>query len=213
MDQPKSFLEILARGDTWGSMEQWWRMDLTTETLGGLWRRICGVVGGAVISEKMESCGGVGSENRLKKIERGLVKIFKKYDKLSGALIRLPFIQKGLQEPFFKTNVLNQLVKECEMVHNRLFSMNERSTPSASSNGTEGCETRTVTKNRGRLNKLKIPKELAEIENLESSYVKLILLVLRVLKEIRSGSSTISVISLPPCTVMSCRKFGRKCLP
>ncbi|KAK3043719.1 hypothetical protein RJ639_001915, partial [Escallonia herrerae] len=41
-----------------------------------------------------------------------LVKILKKYDKLSGALIRLPFIQKFLQEPFFKTDVLNQLVKD-----------------------------------------------------------------------------------------------------
>jgi SPX domain protein involved in polyphosphate accumulation len=30
----------------------------------------------------------------------GLVKILKKYDKLSGALIRLPFIQKILQESF-----------------------------------------------------------------------------------------------------------------
>ncbi|KAK3043724.1 hypothetical protein RJ639_001920 [Escallonia herrerae] len=98
----------------------------------------------------------------------------------------------------FAGAILHQLVKECETVLDRLFSMNERSAPSASSNGTEGCETRTETENRGRLNKLIVPEELAEIENLESSYVKLTLSALRVLKEIRSGSSTISAFSLPP---------------
>ncbi|KAJ6674020.1 SPX DOMAIN-CONTAINING PROTEIN 2 [Salix viminalis] len=45
---------------------------------------------------------------------------------------------------------------------------------------------------------LRIPTELPEIEYMESMYVKLTLSALRVLKDIRSGSSTVSVYSLPP---------------
>ncbi|XVF48377.1 hypothetical protein PTKIN_Ptkin03bG0185300 [Pterospermum kingtungense] len=52
----------------------------------------------------------------------GIVKLIKKSDKRSGALVRLPFIQKVLQQPFYGTGVLNKLVKECEMVLDDLFS-------------------------------------------------------------------------------------------
>uniref|UniRef100_A0A2N9GN82 SPX domain-containing protein n=1 Tax=Fagus sylvatica TaxID=28930 RepID=A0A2N9GN82_FAGSY len=55
----------------------------------------------------------------------GLVKILKKYDKRTGALIRLPFIQRVLQQPFFTTDVLNKLVKECEGMLDHLFSRND----------------------------------------------------------------------------------------
>ncbi|CBI21037.3 unnamed protein product, partial [Vitis vinifera] len=119
----------------------------------------------------------------------GLVKILKKYDKRSGALIRLPFIQKVLQEPFFTTDVLYKLVKECETMLDHLFSMNKE--PSASS-------------------QLKVPKELAEIEHMESMYVKLTLSALRVLKEIRSGSSTVSTFSLPPLQTNSMEETWKK---
>ncbi|XP_022754500.1 SPX domain-containing protein 2-like isoform X3 [Durio zibethinus] len=122
----------------------------------------------------------------------GLVKIIKKYDKRSGALVRLPFIQKVLQQPFYSTNVLNKLVKECEMVLNHLFSMNE---PSTSPEEKE-CESQTSSRSNERL--LKVPKELAEIKNMENMYMKLTLSALHVLKEIRSGSSTVSMFSLPP---------------
>jgi hypothetical protein len=44
----------------------------------------------------------------------GLVKILKKYDKIPGTLICLPFIQNVLLEPFFTTDILYQVVKECE---------------------------------------------------------------------------------------------------
>ncbi|GLJ56126.1 hypothetical protein SUGI_1204920 [Cryptomeria japonica] len=44
----------------------------------------------------------------------GLVKILKKYDKRTGALLRLPFIESVLQQPFFRTELLAKLVKECE---------------------------------------------------------------------------------------------------
>ncbi|XVE71173.1 hypothetical protein DITRI_Ditri10aG0129500 [Diplodiscus trichospermus] len=130
----------------------------------------------------------------------GLVKIIKKYDKRSGALVRLPFIQKVLQQPFYRTDVLNKLVKECELVLDYLFPMND---PSASPEATDEkltnekeCESKTSRRSNQRL--LKVPKELAEINNMENMYMKLTLSALFVLKEIRSGSSTVSMFSLPP---------------
>lgn len=50
-----------------------------------------------------------------------LVKIIKKYDKRIGALLRLPFIQDVLNQPFFKIDVLNKLVKECEVILSIIF--------------------------------------------------------------------------------------------
>lgn len=140
----------------------------------------------------------------------GLVKILKKYDKRSGALIRLPFIQKVLQEPFFTTDVLYKLVKECETMLDHLFSMNKE--PSApSSKGTKGKEPNdpdTTTESKER--QLKVPKELAEIEHMESVFGKLTLSALRVLKEIRSGSSTVSTFSLPPLQTNSMEETWKK---
>ncbi|OMO90840.1 hypothetical protein COLO4_18848 [Corchorus olitorius] len=131
----------------------------------------------------------------------GLVKIIKKYDKRSGALVRLPFIQKVLQQPFYRTDVLNKLVKECEMVLDHLFFQNEPSELPEAIDEKERDQSSTSTRSNERL--LKVPKELAEIKNMESMYTKLTLSALRVLKEVRSGSSTVSMFSLPPCKIMS----------
>ncbi|KAJ9140979.1 hypothetical protein P3X46_031566 [Hevea brasiliensis] len=127
----------------------------------------------------------------------GLVKILKKYDKRTGALIRLPFIQKVLQQPFFTTDLLYKLVKECETMLDRLFPIYESPSLVEAVDGDEGCDpsTSATTKNDGPL---RVPKELAEIELMESSYMKSTISALRVLKEIRSRSSTVSVFSLPP---------------
>ncbi|CAN4076892.1 unnamed protein product [Withania somnifera] len=115
----------------------------------------------------------------------GVVKILKKYDKLSGELIRLPFIQKVLEEPFFETEVLNKLVKECDTLLSRLLYQTE---PLKVPEGTGGTGERPV----------KVPEELAEIKNMENMYLRLTCSALRVLQEIRSGSSTVSMFSLPP---------------
>ncbi|CAI0542914.1 unnamed protein product [Linum tenue] len=104
----------------------------------------------------------------------GLAKILKKYDKRTGALIRLPFIQKVLQEPFFTTDLLNKLVKECETMLDRLFPVKLAAL---------GASSR------------------AEIEQMQSLYMKSSMSALRILKEIRSRSSTVSVFSLPPIQV------------
>ncbi|KAK9697831.1 hypothetical protein RND81_08G064100 [Saponaria officinalis] len=127
----------------------------------------------------------------------GLVKILKKYDKRTGALIRLPFIQRVLQQPFFTTDLIYKLVKECERMLDRLFPTDDSTTSTTanpSTNGHETCE--PTTSNETGL--LKCPKELAEIEYMESLYMKSTISALRALKEIRSKSSTVSMFSLPP---------------
>ncbi|KAK8550200.1 hypothetical protein V6N13_118721 [Hibiscus sabdariffa] len=100
----------------------------------------------------------------------GLVKILKKYDKRTGALIRLPFIQRVLQQPFCTTDLLYKLVKECEAMLEHVFPKNEK--PAST-----------------------------EAKNVESLYMKSTISALRALKEIRSGSSTVSVFSLPPLQI------------
>ncbi|XP_052198543.1 SPX domain-containing protein 1-like [Diospyros lotus] len=127
----------------------------------------------------------------------GLVKILKKYDKRTGALIRSPFIGKVLQQPFFTTDLLYKLVKECEMLLDHLFPMNEPATLTEAVDGNEHS-TSTTTENHGLL---RVPKELAEIEYIESLYMKSTISAMRVLKEIRSKSSTVSAFSLPPLQI------------
>ncbi|KAJ0785283.1 putative SPX domain-containing protein [Helianthus annuus] len=69
----------------------------------------------------------------------GIVKILKKYDKRTGALLRLPFIQKVLQQPFFTTDLLYKLVKEVETMLDHHFPLTELPPPSQEAdNGTCG---------------------------------------------------------------------------
>ncbi|CAA3024205.1 SPX domain-containing 1-like [Olea europaea subsp. europaea] len=124
----------------------------------------------------------------------GLAKILKKYDKRTGALLRLPFIQKVVQQPFFTTDLLYKLVNECERMLDCLFPVNKPPTENDAADGQEPSTSSTA--NNEVL--LKGPNELAEIKFMESLYMKSTISALRVLKEIRSGSSTVSVFSLPP---------------
>ncbi|PHT52318.1 SPX domain-containing protein 1 [Capsicum baccatum] len=124
----------------------------------------------------------------------GLVKILKKYDKRTGALLRLPFIQKVLQQPFFTTDLLYKLVKECENLIDRLFPVIDASCIA------DGNETSTSNNNKSA-GLLRAPKELTEIEYIESLYMKSTISALRALKEIRSKSSTVSAFSLPPLQI------------
>lgn len=126
----------------------------------------------------------------------GLAKILKKYDKRTGALIRLPFIQKVLQEPFFTTDLLNTFVKECEAMLDRLFPSNKNR--NLEEDKSEPTTSGTVKSETNASDLLRLPKDLSEIEYMESLYMKSTVSALRVLKEIRSGSSTVGVFSLPP---------------
>eukprot|EP00250_Pteridium_aquilinum_P020620 c24887_g1_i2 orf=458-1417(+) len=45
---------------------------------------------------------------------RGLVKIVKKHDRLTGAWLRLSFIPDVRHQPFYSTDILSRLVRDCE---------------------------------------------------------------------------------------------------
>ncbi|XP_018473485.2 SPX domain-containing protein 1-like, partial [Raphanus sativus] len=108
----------------------------------------------------------------------GLVKILKKYDKRTGDLMRLPYIQKVLQQPFYTTDLLYKLIKESEAMLDCFFES------VAADATTESDESSSVHQ--------------AEHKFMESLHMKSTIAALRVLKEIRSKSSTVSVFSLPP---------------
>lgn len=136
------------------------------------------------------------SITKLNVLSIGLVKILKKYDKKTGALIRLPFIQTVLKEPFFNTDLLYKLVKECELMLDCLFrTAAAAADPSVPSGVDEGQEPNPTS---GGVGLMKGWKELAEMDSL---YMKRAVSALRVMMEIRSGSSTVSVFSLPPLQI------------
>nr|WET17596.1 SPX5 [Phoebe bournei] len=122
----------------------------------------------------------------------GLVKILKKYDKKTGALIRLPFIQRVLKQPFFNTDLLYKLVKECELMLDFLFPATNPSVPRVEDEGQE------PNPPSGGVGLMKGWKELAETDSL---YMKGAVSALRALMDIRSGSSTVSMFSLPPLQI------------
>lgn len=101
----------------------------------------------------------------------GLAKILKKYDKRTGGLLRLPFIQKVLQQPFFTTDLISKLVKECESTIDAVFPVEDeektREVREAITVAGEGIFRNTVA-------------------------------ALQTMQEIRRGSSTYGHFSLPP---------------
>ncbi|KAE8700194.1 SPX domain-containing protein 2 [Hibiscus syriacus] len=78
--------------------------------------------------------------------------------------------QYAMNRPFYTTDLLHKLVKECEAMLEHIFPKNEK--PAS-----------------------------GEAKNVGSLYMKSTISALRVLKEIRSGSSTVSVFSLPPLQI------------
>ncbi|KAF8034482.1 hypothetical protein BT93_C0712 [Corymbia citriodora subsp. variegata] len=142
----------------------------------------------------------------------GLVKILKKYDKRTGALIRLPFIQRVLQQPFFTTDMIYKLVKECEKMIDQLFPANEppRPTAEAPRPNDDGGLDPTTSASTNTDGVLRVPNDLAEIEHMKSMYMKSTISALRVLKEIRSKSSTVSVFSLPPMQLSGVEEAWKK---
>ncbi|KAG6472067.1 hypothetical protein ZIOFF_069522 [Zingiber officinale] len=131
-----------------------------------------------------------GSKTELQKVTEcilfilrlGLVKILKKYDKRTGALIRQPFIEKVLQQPFFTTDLLYKLMKECVAMLDHLFPSNNLSI-SAECDGQNGVPKLAQSSER-------VP-ELEEIKYMQSLYMKSIVAALRSLKQIRSKSSIV----------------------
>ncbi|OAY76436.1 SPX domain-containing protein 5 [Ananas comosus] len=103
----------------------------------------------------------------------GLAKILKKYDKRTGRLLRLPFIEKVLKQPFFMTELISELVKDCESIVEDVFpAIEEQET--AERGGRDGLA-------------------MAEQSILRNTVAALI-----TMQEMRKGSSTHGEFSLPP---------------
>ncbi|KAF9668793.1 hypothetical protein SADUNF_Sadunf14G0040300 [Salix dunnii] len=101
----------------------------------------------------------------------GLAKILKKYDKRTGGLLRLPFIQKVLEQPFFITDLVSKLVKQCEYMIDTIFPVEEE----------------------------EIMKERRESITVAGEGIfRNTIAALMTMQEIRRGSSTHSHFSLPP---------------
>ncbi|XP_023883390.2 SPX domain-containing protein 2 [Quercus suber] len=84
---------------------------------------------------------------------------------------------------------------ECDAMLDRIFPKCEPPASTMIADGDDDPSTSDATNNNGLL---RVPKELAEIEYMESLYMKSTISALRVLKEIQSGSSTVGHLSLPP---------------
>jgi len=95
----------------------------------------------------------------------------KKYDKRIGGLLRLPFIQKVLEQPFFITDLVSKLVKQCEYMIDTVFPVEEEERVK------EGREAITVA---------------------GEGIFRNTIAALMTMQEIRRGSSTYSHFSLPP---------------
>ncbi|KAG6489411.1 hypothetical protein ZIOFF_050680 [Zingiber officinale] len=105
----------------------------------------------------------------------GLGKILKKYDKRTGRLLRLPFIEKVLKQPFFKTDLVSKLVKECENTLDLVFPIADQEQPE------QGGKITLVAA--------------------EQSIFRSTIAALTTMQELRKGSSTYSYFSLPPLSL------------
>ncbi|XP_062209297.1 SPX domain-containing protein 5-like [Phragmites australis] len=104
----------------------------------------------------------------------GLAKILKKYDKRTGGLLRLPVIASVLQQPFFTTELISKLVKDCEAMTEAVF-------PAPAADASQRKE-----------------EERDALAVAEQSIFRNTVAALLTMQEVRSGSSTIGHFSLPP---------------
>ncbi|KAG6520829.1 hypothetical protein ZIOFF_017890 [Zingiber officinale] len=120
------------------------------------------------------------TKEEVQKMDSSLVKILKKYDKRTGALIRQPFIEKVLQQPIFTIDLLYKLVKECVAMLDHLFPSNNLSISA------ECDEQNGVPKpaQSGR----RVP-ELEEIKYMQSLYMMSTVAALRIDPSPRSSST------------------------
>ncbi|ESW15052.1 hypothetical protein PHAVU_007G040200 [Phaseolus vulgaris] len=124
----------------------------------------------------------------------GLVKIIKKHDKKTGALLRSPFIQDVVKQPFYEIDVINKLVKECEVILSILFTNGPCSSMSQTfmENGFA-----SVSINENEETVMQVPEELSDLKNMKNMYIQLTLSALHTLEQIRGRTSTVNIFSSP----------------
>uniref|UniRef100_A0A0D9XJA7 SPX domain-containing protein n=1 Tax=Leersia perrieri TaxID=77586 RepID=A0A0D9XJA7_9ORYZ len=114
----------------------------------------------------------------------GLGKILKKYDKRTGRLLRLPFIDKVLRQPFFTTELISRLVRDCEATMEAVFSISSLEAMAGDRRFRKGCPDADVA-------------EMAPMADHQGIFRNTVA-ALATMKELRSGSSTYGLFSLPP---------------
>lgn len=119
----------------------------------------------------------------------GLVKILKKHDKRTGAVLRLPFIRRVLLQPFFSTELLSQLVKECEALLSTFPPLPIE----------ESIEVKPNDEQEDASSESRKGSFPAGLDN--GGIFKSTIAALRTIQEMRKGSSTVSAQSLPPCNL------------
>ena len=128
-------------------------------------------------------------------LSAGLVKIIKKHDKKTGALLRSPFIQAVVKQPFYEIDALNKLVKECEVILSILFN-NGPSSSISQDFMQNGFGSMSDKENKETV--MQVPEELSEIKNMKNMYIQLTLSALHTLEQIRGRSSTVSMFPSSP---------------
>jgi len=116
----------------------------------------------------------------------GVVKILKKYDKRTGALLRLPFTQSVLQQPFFTTELLSKLVRECEANLQSIF-------PSIPLDEGGDCASEQSRDENNEAN----PPETLSLQG-DTGIYRSTLAALRTIQDLRKGSSTYNPLSFSP---------------
>jgi len=107
----------------------------------------------------------------------GLAKILKKFDKRTGGVfgLRLPVIAGVLRQPFFTTDLISELVRDCEAMMEAVFP------PAAVSAASRDLHERRHA-----------------VAVAEQSIFRNTVAALLTMQEVRSGSSTVGHFSLPP---------------
>lgn len=109
----------------------------------------------------------------------GLAKILKKYDKRTGGLLRLPFIQMILEQPFFITDPISKLIKECESSIDAMFPV-------------------VALKKKRKREEEEDEEEEKAIVVTGGVVFRNTVAALQTMQELRKGSSTYGHFSLPP---------------
>ena len=122
------------------------------------------------------------------------MKIIKKHDKKTGALLRSPFIQDVVKQPFYEIDVINKLVKECEIILSLLFI---NSPCSSTSQNFRENGFGSVSMNENKESVMQVPEELSDLKNMKNMYIQLTLSALHTLEQIRGRSSTENIFSSP----------------
>ena len=113
----------------------------------------------------------------------GLVKIVKKHDRLTGAWLRLSFIPDVLRQPFYSTDILSRLVRDCE--HDLLSAF-----PSCPRDIADVGSFERDTQDQDDI--------LFNEDDIKEVY-KNTMAALQTIRNIRRGSSTYNAFSMPPC--------------